>query len=83
MTTHWDGPNNTSMQRIVIDAANDKRLHQEPGAAPRGNGVAYWPCSIVAGADCIEVTGSRVGLIFNREAYGAIATGLARPALAE
>jgi hypothetical protein len=37
----------------------------------------------VAGADCIEVSGSHVGLIFNREASRAIATALARPALAQ
>jgi hypothetical protein len=28
--------------------------------------------------ECIEVTGSHVGLIFNRNAYRAIATALAR-----
>jgi hypothetical protein len=83
MTTHRDGPNSTSMQRIVVDAANDTRLHHEPGAAPRGDGVAYWPCSIVAGPDCIEVTGSHVPLIFNRDAYRAIVTALTRPVLAE
>ena len=32
-------------------------------------------------ADCVEVTGSHVGLAFNRKAYHAIAHALARPEL--
>ena len=45
----------------------------------KGDGVVHWPGSIVAGADCVEVTGSHIGLIFNRKAYRAIADALALP----
>jgi triacylglycerol lipase len=45
----------------------------------KGDGVVHWRGSIVAGADCVEVTGSHVGLIFNRKAYRAIADALALP----
>ncbi|HEX6712604.1 MAG TPA: hypothetical protein VF066_04435 [Thermoleophilaceae bacterium] len=41
-----------------------------------------WETSIVPEADCIEVTGSHVGLIFNRKAYRAIAAALGRSELA-
>ena len=37
------------------------------------------PGSVIAGADNVEVTGSHVGLIFNRKAYRAIAGALALP----
>jgi triacylglycerol lipase len=47
----------------------------------RGDGVVHWQCQIVPGADCIEVTGSHVGLIFNRKVYRAVADTLARPEL--
>jgi hypothetical protein len=43
--------------------------------------VVDWQRSIVADADCVEVTGSHVGLIFNRKAYRAIADALAEPEL--
>jgi hypothetical protein len=42
-----------------------------------------WQCSVVPEADCVQVTGSHVGLIFNRKAYRAIATALALPELTE
>jgi triacylglycerol lipase len=45
----------------------------------KGDGVVRWPGSVVPGADCVEVTGSHVGLIFNRRAYRAIAHTLALP----
>jgi hypothetical protein len=35
--------------------------------------------SVIAGADCVEVAGSHVGLILNRKAYRAIAGALALP----
>jgi len=47
----------------------------------KGDGVVRWQESIVPEADCIEVTGSHVGLIFNRKAYRAIALALAQPEL--
>ncbi len=47
----------------------------------KGDGVVRWERSIVPGAKCIEVTGSHVGLIFNRKAYRAIAGSLALPEL--
>jgi hypothetical protein len=34
---------------------------------------------VIAHADCIEVTGSHVGLIFNRKVHRAIADALAHP----
>ena len=47
----------------------------------RGDGVVMWQRSRVPEADCIEVTGSHVGLVFNRKAYRAIARALAAPEL--
>jgi hypothetical protein len=47
----------------------------------RGDGVVRWRGSIVEEADCVEVTGSHVGLAFNRKVYRAIAEALARPEL--
>jgi len=47
----------------------------------KGDGVVSWQACIVPYADCVEVTGSHVGLIFNRKAYRAIATALAAPEL--
>jgi hypothetical protein len=49
----------------------------------KGDGVVHWQCSVVPQADCVEVTGSHVGLIFNRKAYRAIAGALALPELTE
>jgi triacylglycerol lipase len=45
------------------------------------DGVIRWQSAIVPEADCVEVTGSHVGLVFNRKAYRAIADALARPEL--
>lgn len=47
----------------------------------RGDGVVRWQAALVPYADCVEVTGSHVGLIFNRKTYAAIATALAQPEL--
>jgi pimeloyl-ACP methyl ester carboxylesterase len=47
----------------------------------KGDGVVCWQRSIVPEADCVEVTGSHVGLIFNRKSYRAIAAALAEPEL--
>ena len=47
----------------------------------RGDGVVRWEGCIVPYADCVEVTGSHTGLIFNRKAYRAIAAALAQPEL--
>jgi pimeloyl-ACP methyl ester carboxylesterase len=47
----------------------------------RGDGVVRWERQIVSEADCVEVTGSHVGLIFNRKSYRAIADALAEPEL--
>ena len=47
----------------------------------KGDGVVRWQAALVPYADCVEVTGSHVGLIFNRKAYRAIATALAAPEL--
>ena len=43
----------------------------------KGDGVVHWQCQVVPHADCIEVTGSHVGLIFNRKVYRAVAGALA------
>ena len=47
----------------------------------KGDGVVRWETSIVDEADCVEVTGSHVGLVFNRASYRAIAEALAQPEL--
>jgi triacylglycerol lipase len=47
----------------------------------RGDGVVRWRRAIVPEADCVEVAGSHVGLVFNRAAYVAIADALAAPEL--
>ena len=47
----------------------------------KGDGVVRWEGAVVPEADCVEVTGSHVGLAFNRKAYRAIAEALARPEL--
>jgi hypothetical protein len=45
------------------------------------DGVVRWQAALVPYAECREVTGSHVGLIFNRKTYHAIATALAQPEL--
>lgn len=47
----------------------------------KGDGVVRWERAIVDEADCIEVSGSHVGLIANRKAYRAIGAALTRPEL--
>ena len=47
----------------------------------RGDGVVWWKGCLVPYAECVEVTGSHVGLIFNRACYRAIARALAEPEL--
>jgi hypothetical protein len=47
----------------------------------KGDGVVMWQRAIVPYADNVEVTGSHVGLIFNRKAYRAIANALDKPEL--
>jgi len=47
----------------------------------KGDGVVRWKGCVIPGAECIEVTGSHVGLIFNRKAYRALAAALAQPEL--
>jgi len=42
----------------------------------RGDGVVRWQSCIAPDANCIEVTGSHVGLAFNRKVYRAIANAL-------
>lgn len=48
----------------------------------KGDGVVMWEGAVVPYADNVEVTGSHVGLVFNRKAYRAIAAALAKPELA-
>jgi triacylglycerol lipase len=45
------------------------------------DGVVRWQATLVPYAKCVEVTGSHVGLIFNRKTYRAIAAALAEPEL--
>lgn len=45
------------------------------------DGVVRWQSALVHDADCVEVTGSHVGLVFNRKTYRAIASTLAAPEL--
>jgi triacylglycerol lipase len=47
----------------------------------KGDGVVRWQAALVPYADNVEVTGSHVGLIFNRKTYRAIANALAAPEL--
>jgi pimeloyl-ACP methyl ester carboxylesterase len=47
----------------------------------KGDGVVRWQSALVPYGTCVEVTGSHVGLIFNRKTYRAIATALAEPEL--
>ena len=47
----------------------------------KGDGVVHWQAALVPYGTCVEVTGSHVGLIFNRKTYRAIATALAEPEL--
>jgi pimeloyl-ACP methyl ester carboxylesterase len=48
----------------------------------KGDGVVRWERAIVDEADCVEVTGSHIGLMANRKAYRVIADALASPELA-
>jgi triacylglycerol lipase len=43
----------------------------------RGDGVVRWQSCVAPDANCVEVTGSHVGLAFNRKVYRAIAEALA------
>jgi triacylglycerol lipase len=45
----------------------------------KGDGVVAWPGSVIPEADCVEVTGSHIGLVFNRKSYRALAEALAEP----
>lgn len=45
------------------------------------DGVVKWQAAVVAEAECREVTGSHVGLVFNRAVYHEIAAALAQPEL--
>ncbi len=47
----------------------------------KGDGVVRWHRCVVPYADCVQVSGSHVGLIFNRQSYRAIAHALAAPEL--
>ncbi len=47
----------------------------------REDGVVHWQSALVPYGSCIEVTGSHVGLVFNRKTYRAIAATLAAPEL--
>jgi pimeloyl-ACP methyl ester carboxylesterase len=47
----------------------------------KGDGVVRWQSSLIPYGECVEVTGSHVGLIFNRKTYRTIATALAAPDL--
>jgi len=47
----------------------------------KGDGVVRWQAALVPDADCMELTGSHVGLVFNRKTYRVIADALAVPEL--
>jgi triacylglycerol lipase len=47
----------------------------------KGDGVVRWEGCLVPDAECVEVGGSHVGLIFNRKAYRAMGQALATPEL--
>ena len=43
----------------------------------KDDGVVRWQAQLLPYADCVEVTGSHVGLIVNRQSYRVIAHALA------
>ena len=45
----------------------------------RDDGVVRWQSALIPYGDCVQVTGSHVGLVFNRRSYQAIAAALASP----
>ena len=45
----------------------------------RGDGMVRWESCLADYADNVEVTGSHVGLAWNRKSYRAIAAALAQP----
>ena len=47
----------------------------------KGDGVVHWQSQIIPHADCVEVAGSHVGLIFNRKVYRVLGHALAQPDL--
>jgi hypothetical protein len=47
----------------------------------KGDGVVRWQAQLVPFADCVEVSGSHVGLVLNRKSYRVIARALAAPEL--
>jgi triacylglycerol lipase len=47
----------------------------------KGDGVVRWRSTLAPDADCVEVSGSHVGLIFNRKTYRALSAALAAPEL--
>jgi pimeloyl-ACP methyl ester carboxylesterase len=47
----------------------------------KGDGVVRWQRCLVPYGECVQVSGSHVGLIFNRKSYRAIAHALAAPEL--
>lgn len=47
----------------------------------KGDGVVRWQGCIVPYAENVEISGSHVGMIFNRKAYRAIGSALAEPEL--
>ncbi len=78
--------------RCMTDACDCRFASDFDGAFPidrvrltsiysKGDGVVRWQAAVVPYATCVEVTGSHVGLIFNRKTYRAIATALADPEL--
>jgi pimeloyl-ACP methyl ester carboxylesterase len=48
----------------------------------KGDGVVRWRACVVPYARCVEVTGSHVGLAFNRKVYRELASTLARETVA-
>jgi triacylglycerol lipase len=47
----------------------------------KGDGVVHWQSQPIPHADCAEVTGSHIGLIFNRKVYRAVGDALAHAEL--
>ena len=47
----------------------------------KGRRVVHWQYQVIPDADCIEVTGSHIGLVFNRKVYHAVAGALAQAEL--
>ena len=69
-----------AVAQVAAGVANGDRRFADPRGSATGCCDAFvrWQSCLSDDARCVEVTGSHVGLIFNRKVYRAIADELAR-----